>query len=119
MADKHIRISDDLKVKSSVFGFGVILMELLTGKPINNEGELMVTKDYLPGEHGSIMKSIGPSLDSKLRFNFLLARPAVKLASLAQKCVVDKSDLRPTLESVLEELEEIYDIMLKLDNSGN
>nr|GEU57144.1 probable serine/threonine-protein kinase PIX13 [Tanacetum cinerariifolium] len=108
-----------LKAKSSVFGFGVILMELLTGVPISNEDELMVIKDFLPGEHGLLVKSIGSTLDIRLRFNFLLARPAIQLALLAQKCVGDKSYLRPTLESVLKEIEEIYDVMLNLDDSGN
>ncbi|GKE65324.1 hypothetical protein Tco_1519485, partial [Tanacetum coccineum] len=69
--------------------------------------------------HGLLMKTIGSSLDSRLRFNFLETRPAVRLALLAQKCVGDKSYLRPTLESVLKELEEIYDVMLNLDDSGN
>ncbi|GKE22965.1 hypothetical protein Tco_1434477 [Tanacetum coccineum] len=32
---------------------------------------------------------------------------------------INKSHLRPTLESVLEELEEIYNVMLKFDNSSS
>ncbi|PWA65736.1 protein kinase-like domain, Concanavalin A-like lectin/glucanase domain protein [Artemisia annua] len=110
----------DSKVKGGVFGFGVILMEMLTGKLIDYECELTVAREFLPGEHGfASMQSIRCALDGRLRFNILQTKPAIQLALLAQKCVVDESYLRPTLESVLEELEEIYDVMLKLDNNGN
>ncbi|XP_076921838.1 putative serine/threonine-protein kinase PBL22 [Bidens hawaiensis] len=112
--------SYDLKVKNGVFGFGVLLMELLTGNPVASESDLTATRHCLPGEHGFVsLPSIYGALDCRIRLNFLQTKPAVQLALLAQKCVADKYYLRPTLESVLEELEEIYVVMLNIENSGN
>ncbi|XP_035843325.1 probable receptor-like protein kinase At2g23200 isoform X3 [Helianthus annuus] len=109
-----------LKVKSGVFGFGVLLMELLTGEPIASASDLAETRHCLPGEHGFVsLPSIYGALDCRIRLNFPQTKPAVQLALLAQKCVVDKSYLRPTLESVLQELEEIFRVMLNIGNSGN
>ncbi|KAI3754385.1 hypothetical protein L1987_54168 [Smallanthus sonchifolius] len=116
----HPSSSYYLKVKRDVFGFGVLLMELLTGEPIANESDLTATRHCLPGERGfASLPSIYGALDCRIRLNFVQTKPAVQLALLAQKCVVDKSYLRPTLESVLEELEEIYVVMLNLGNSDN
>ncbi|GKG09423.1 hypothetical protein Tco_0338169, partial [Tanacetum coccineum] len=41
--------------KSGVFAVVVILMELQTGKQIDNEHELMETSDSLPREHGVVL----------------------------------------------------------------
>lgn len=119
--DFHPSSSYDLEVKIDVFGFGVILLQLLTGKPIVDLGDLTETTHRLPGEYGFVsMQSIYSALDERLRLSFLMRRPAFQLALLAQKCVVEESWLRPTLESALEEVEEIYAIMLKSENStGN
>ncbi|XP_076912552.1 uncharacterized protein LOC143570920 [Bidens hawaiensis] len=112
--------SYDLKVKNGVFDFGVLLMELLSGNPVASESDLTATRHRLPGEHGFVsLPSIYGALDCRIKLNFLQTKPAVQLALLSQKCAVDKSYLRPTLESVLEELEEIYVIMLNIGNSGN
>ncbi|KVI01322.1 Concanavalin A-like lectin/glucanase, subgroup [Cynara cardunculus var. scolymus] len=99
----------------------ILLDKLLTGKMIDDSGDLIGTTHRLPGEYGFVsMQSIYSSLDDRLRLNFLMRRPAFQLALLAQKCVVEELWLRPTLESALEEVEEIYAIMLKSENStGN
>lgn len=81
-------------------------MELLTGKPINSECDLKIMRRWLP--------SICGALDNRLILNFLQRNLAFQLVVLAKKCVADET----CLESVLEELEEIYDVMLKSDNCG-
>ncbi|TXG52598.1 hypothetical protein EZV62_021767 [Acer yangbiense] len=91
--------------KSDVYSFGVVLMELVTGKrPIEPEfGENKDIVNWISSKINS-RKSVMSIVDSRIPEVF--KEDAIKVLRIAILCTARQPNLRPTMRSVVQMLEE-------------
>ncbi|XP_024959830.1 receptor-like cytoplasmic kinase 176 isoform X2 [Cynara cardunculus var. scolymus] len=100
-----------LTAKSDIYGFGVVLLETLTGLRAMDKNQ--------PSEHPNLVEWKKPMLarrnklkgimDPRLGQNYPL-KAASRYAELTSKCLAMEPRLRPSSEEVLQSLEQIYSI---------
>ncbi|KAK4265557.1 hypothetical protein QN277_026591 [Acacia crassicarpa] len=98
-----------LTVKSDVYGFGIVLVEILTGKAIHDIrkhlGQGKSLMDWLKSNLLSKGKMIN-TMDSRLGGKYP-TKLALQVAQLALKCVQMEHKFRPSMREVVETLEKI------------
>uniref|UniRef100_A0A2P2JDG9 Uncharacterized protein MANES_12G008100 n=1 Tax=Rhizophora mucronata TaxID=61149 RepID=A0A2P2JDG9_RHIMU len=107
-ADPVYIVTGHLTVKSDVYGFGVVLVEMLTGLPsIDNKrprGQKMLVdwiKPYLSSRHK--LKRV---MDSRLEGKYS-PKQASEIAQLTIRCLRAEPQLRPSMKEVVEVLENM------------
>lgn len=95
-------------MKSDVYGFGVVLLEILTGlraldtkRPKEQLNLVDWTKPLLP--HKRKLKTI---MDARMEGQYSL-KAAIQTANITLKCLAPDPKSRPSMKEVLEELEQI------------
>ncbi|KAK7388169.1 hypothetical protein VNO78_22978 [Psophocarpus tetragonolobus] len=97
-----------LYVKSDVYGFGIVLVEVMTGKRIGDimgKCQKMSLRDWLKRNilnRGKIRSTMDARLEGKYPNNL-----ALELAQLASKCIQTEPKVRPSMKEVVETLEKI------------
>ena len=107
-------------MKSDVYGFGLVLLELVTVLPAFDNYLLSVREFFLrytaEGCLTADESQLKRLIDRQLNGNYPL-EGALQYVVLVQKCLEFQSIYRPTMESVLDTLERINGIMM--DPNGN
>ncbi|WVZ23631.1 hypothetical protein V8G54_002175 [Vigna mungo] len=107
-------LTGDLYVKSDVYAFGVVLLEMLTGmrvidvrRPTGQENLVEWTKPCLSS--GKKLKSI---MDGSIK-DQISPKAALESAQLILECLEHDPKQRPSMEEVLKRLDVIDDIPFK------
>ncbi|XP_037405069.1 serine/threonine-protein kinase PCRK1-like isoform X1 [Triticum dicoccoides] len=99
-----------LSSKNDIWSYGVVLYELLTGRrPLDRNrprGEQNLVEWVKP--YSSDTKKFETIMDPRLEGNYSM-KSAVRIASLANKCLVRHARYRPKMSEVLEMVQKIVD----------
>ncbi|KAI5418828.1 putative serine/threonine-protein kinase pix13, variant 4, partial [Lathyrus oleraceus] len=107
-----------LYVKSDVYGFGVVLLEILTAM------RAMDTKR--PSGQQNLVEWVKPFLSNKKKLKGIMdgriegqysQKAAIQAAALSLKCLESDPKQRPSMKDVLESLEAIEAIQVKSKES--
>ncbi|GAB4860149.1 hypothetical protein Ancab_011627 [Ancistrocladus abbreviatus] len=105
-------IGSHLTAKSDVYGYGVVVLEMLSG-------QRAVDKNRPSGRHNLVewarpymtnKRKVFRILDSRLESQYNLDA-AHKVAILAFRCLSTEAKFRPTMAEVVKELEQLHDSM--------
>lgn len=103
-----------LYVKSDVYGFGVVLLEILTGlraldmlRPVGQTNLVEWAKPSL-SEKRKLKKIMDPNLGDQYPL-----KGAHQAAQLILKCIESDPKNRPSMNEVLDTLEKVSDIKIK------
>uniref|UniRef100_A0A0A9AVV8 Protein kinase domain-containing protein n=1 Tax=Arundo donax TaxID=35708 RepID=A0A0A9AVV8_ARUDO len=93
--------------KSDIYGFGVVLLELLTGRKVFDStlphGQQNLVTWAKPRLIGNI---VGECVDPRLGGEYPL-KAVAKMAAVAAQCVQYKAVLRPYMSSIVRELSRL------------
>lgn len=99
-----------LTTKSDIWSYGVVLYELITGRrPMDRnrpKGEQNLLEWVKP--YAADAKRFHLIIDSRMGASFSL-KAAMKLAGLANKCLIRQPKLRPKMSEVLQMVQNIID----------
>ncbi|XP_074275089.1 leucine-rich repeat receptor protein kinase HPCA1-like [Silene latifolia] len=107
--DPEYYMTQKLSEKSDIYSFGVLMLELVTGKPPIEKGRYIVrevtnvmdrAKD-LYGLHEFLDPAVGPDVALK---------GFEKYVDLALRCVEESGDDRPVMSEVVKQIEEISEM---------
>ena len=110
----HPNLTGHLYVKSDVYGFGVVLLEMLTGliamdtnRPTGETNLVECTKHSL-----SEKKRLKRIMDPRMGEEYSI-KAAFEIAQLILKCLENDPKNRPSMEEVLETLEKAQSMKYK------
>ncbi|KAF5808178.1 putative protein kinase RLK-Pelle-RLCK-VIIa-2 family [Helianthus annuus] len=95
-----------LTTKSDIYGFGVMLLESITGRRVFFLHENQTLVDWATGIHTN-KRNVKEIIDPRLEDNYSL-QSVSECFSLAVRCVSNNPADRPSSEEVLQNLERIH-----------
>ena len=102
-------MSGRLTSKSDVYGYGVVLLEILTGRKAVDENKSGQEKHLVEWAMPFLTNNqrLLRIMDQKLNGQYSL-KGAKKVASLALHCLTENAKLRPTMKQALDFIEPLY-----------
>ncbi|KAL0717867.1 hypothetical protein Bca4012_067189 [Brassica carinata] len=109
--------SGKLTLKSDIYSFGVVMLELITGRePIGNSSlgpqHMLVERTFPLFKDDNMRKILDPKLIIESRGMEEAVRKAIVLAF---KCLREEPNARPTISEVVYILDELVKFMAKID----
>ncbi|XP_073264582.1 leucine-rich repeat receptor protein kinase HPCA1 isoform X3 [Populus alba] len=95
-----------LTEKSDVYGFGVVLLELVSGRKPLERGKYLVAEVSSSLDRKKDLYNLHELLDPSIRLD-TMPKGLDKMVDLAMKCVQEKGRDRPTMGEVVKEIEII------------
>lgn len=109
--DPDYFLTHKLTDKSDVYSLGVVIMELLTGKPPISNGRNIVREVRFARQRGNVSSIIDQRLDC------YPSESMEKCVSLALKCCDGETQSRPPMTEVVRELEDICQATPGMDST--
>ncbi|KAD4983159.1 hypothetical protein E3N88_19830 [Mikania micrantha] len=104
--------------KDDIYQFGVIILQLITGKPVNSEEEIIGLKNQLEIGLTESPTQLTEMADSSIRGTF--AYESMKTAAqIAINCVNEDSSERPSIEDVLWNMQYSVQVQEGWNSSGS
>ncbi|KAI3506186.1 hypothetical protein L1887_28542 [Cichorium endivia] len=102
-----------LTKRSDIYSFGIVLMEVLCGRPAYEEGSgFLGPLATLKYEEGKLSEIIDPNLRKQMSADSLDV-----FSALAYQCLKNKQEERPRMIEVVEKLEEVLGLQQKFEEA--
>jgi serine/threonine protein kinase len=102
-------MSQRLTEKSDVYGFGVVMLELLTARRPIEQGKYIVREVRMAMDKTKDLYNLQQLLDSAMGLGTAL-RGLERFVDLAMMCVEEEGANRPTMSEVVKEIETIMQL---------
>ncbi|KAJ1690777.1 hypothetical protein LUZ63_014932 [Rhynchospora breviuscula] len=114
--DPEYYTSNQLSAKSDVFSFGIVLLEIITGRPPIVPGVEGNLEEWVHQKlsEGDIQSIVDPMMQGKYDINSVW-----KVTNLACKCTEHTSSERPTMTVVVTDLKESLDLEVSTEGMHN
>nr|XP_043626357.1 probable LRR receptor-like serine/threonine-protein kinase At1g14390 isoform X2 [Erigeron canadensis] len=104
--------------KDDIYQFGVIILQLITGKPVNSEDEITELKNQLEIGLSESPTRLKEAADSSIRGTY--AYESMKTAvQIALNCLNEDVSVRPSIEDVLWNMQYSVQVQEGWNSSGN
>lgn len=92
--------------KNDVYSYGVVLLELITGRRAIQQGRSLVVwcKDFFLGDQIAMRHKVPTMVDMRINRNEFTDDQLYDIAKVAQLCVEDRQELRPSMKEVVVRL---------------
>ncbi|XP_054810417.1 probable LRR receptor-like serine/threonine-protein kinase At1g14390 [Prosopis cineraria] len=114
----HIDSTDNTAEKEDIYQFGVILLEVITGKSISSVNEVEELKDELErsiSEAASVLRGVtDPTIRGSYAYDSMRTTVQITIS-----CLSEVSSMRPSIEDVLWNLQYAIQVQENWSSSGN
>ncbi|CAO2828632.1 unnamed protein product [Amaranthus hypochondriacus] len=108
--DPEYFMTNQLTEKSDIYSFGVVMLEMVSGRRPIQDGKYIVKEIRDAKDGGTDLYSLQSVMDPFLLTNTTLLAGFEKFVDLALKCVHDEGAMRPTMGEVVKEIEHIVQL---------
>lgn len=111
-------MTQQLTKKSDVYGFGILMLELITARKPIERGKYIVKEVQETMDKSKYLYNLHPFLDPAIVMGTIL-NGLERFVDLAMRCVEDAREDRPTMSEVVKEIESIMQLVVLNTNADS